>query len=210
MDFGRERPQAERGGGQAPAWACPPLPTCKRGDGRRSRPGASLLVSALTDARRSATSGHFVPALRGTKDGGRGLIYLPPLSENERAFCSLPVTKTPPVSLPVQAECIPHRTPLPPSATPAGITHYTLQARSCAKGVPLPPFGNPRFCRSVATVRNPAPVSPPLQNAKKRRRPAQPHGLICAASLFGLRAGTGVLRGLLKCKICVLIMVFWC
>src|SRR5699024_6048834 len=107
----------------------------------------------------------------------------------------------PPVSLPVQAECIPHRTPLPPSATPAGITHYTLQARSCAKGVPLPPFGNPRFCRSVATVRNPAPVSPPLQNAKKRRRPAQPHGLICAASLFGLRAGTGVLRGLLKCKI---------
>ena len=27
-----------------------------------------------------------------------------------------------------------YRTPLPPSAAPAGITHYTLQARSCAKG----------------------------------------------------------------------------
>lgn len=55
----------------------------------------------------------------------------------------------------------------------------------------MPPFGNPRFCRRVATVRNPVPVSPPLQNPKKRRRPAHPHGLICAASLFGLRAGTG-------------------
>ena len=27
-----------------------------------------------------------------------------------------------------------HRTPFPPSAAPAGITHYTLQAKSCAKG----------------------------------------------------------------------------
>ena len=61
LDFGRERPQAERCGGQAPTGACPPLPTYKRRDGRRSRPGASPLVSALTDARRSATSGRFVP-----------------------------------------------------------------------------------------------------------------------------------------------------
>lgn len=36
------------------------------------------------------------------------------------------------------------------------------------------PFGNPWFCRRVATVRIPAPVSPPLQNPKKRRRPAPP------------------------------------
>lgn len=120
-----------------------------------------------------------------------GLIYLPPLSENGQAFCSLPVTKTQPVFLPVQAGCIKHRPPLPPSAAPAGITHYTLQARPCAKGEAMPPFGNPRFCRRVATVRISAPVSPPLQNPKKRRRPAHHHGLICAASLFGLRAGTG-------------------
>ena len=39
--------------------------------------------------------------------------------------------------------------PLPPSAAPAGITHYTLQARSCAKGEAQAPFGNPRFCRRV-------------------------------------------------------------
>ena len=36
-----------------------------------------------------------------------------------------------------------------PSAAPAGITHYTLQARSCAKREAQAPFGNPRFCRRV-------------------------------------------------------------
>ena len=41
----------------------------------------------------------------------------------------------------------------------------------CQRGT-NPPFGNPWFCRRVATVRIPAPVSPPLQNPKKRRRPA--------------------------------------
>lgn len=93
---------------------------------------------------------------------------------NGQWFCSLPATKPPPTFLPAQAGCKPHRTPLSLSAAPAGITHYTLQARSCAKGETKPPFGNPWFCRRVATVRIPAPVSPPLQNPKKRRRPAPP------------------------------------
>ena len=35
------------------------------------------------------------------------------------------------------------RTPLPPSAAPAGITHYTLQARWCAKGGNSPPLETP-------------------------------------------------------------------
>ena len=64
----------------------------------------------------------------------------------------------------------------------------------CQRGGISPPFGNPRFCQSVATVCNPASVSPPLQNPKKRRRPAYPYRLICAASLFGLRAGKGEKR----------------
>lgn len=38
-----------------------------------------------------------------TGDEGRGLVYLPLLPENGQAFCSLPLTKTPPVFLPVQA-----------------------------------------------------------------------------------------------------------
>ena len=42
------------------------------------------------------------------------------------------------VFLTEQTGRIRHRTPFPPSATPAGITHYTLQAKSCAKeGPPL-------------------------------------------------------------------------
>ena len=131
---------------------------------------------------------------------GRGLIYLPPLSENGQAFCSLPVTKTQPVFLPREAGCIPHRTPLPPSAAPAGITHYTLQARPCAKGEAQPPFGNPpvlswcahspHFCARV-----PTPPKP-----KEAAQASPPHGLICAASLFGLRAGTGVFAGAMEAQ----------
>ena len=67
---------------------------------------------------------------------GRGtgaFIYLPPFSENRPIFCSFPFAKIQPVFLPEQTGRIKHRTPFPPSATPAGITHYTLQAKSCAK-----------------------------------------------------------------------------
>ena len=66
---------------------------------------------------------------------GRGdFIYLPPLSENSPIFCLLPFAKIPPVFLPEQTGRKKHRPPFPPSAAPAGITHYTLQAKSCAKG----------------------------------------------------------------------------
>ena len=68
---------------------------------------------------------------------GRGtgaFIYLPPFSENRPIFCSFPFAKIQPVFLPEQTGRKKHRTPFPPSATPAGITHYTLQAKSCAKG----------------------------------------------------------------------------
>ena len=68
---------------------------------------------------------------------GRGtgaFIYLPPFSENSPIFCSFPFAKIQPVFLPEQTGRMKHRTPFSPSATPAGITHYTLQAKSCAKG----------------------------------------------------------------------------
>ncbi len=67
---------------------------------------------------------------------GRGtgaFIYLPPFSEKSPIFFSFPFAKIQPVFLPEQTGRIKHRTPFPPSATPAGITHYTLQAKSCAK-----------------------------------------------------------------------------
>ena len=76
---------------------------------------------------------------------GRGtgaFIYLPPFSENRPIFCSFPFAKIQPVFLPEQTGCKKHRTPFPPSATPAGITHYTLQAKSCANGG-KPPLETP-------------------------------------------------------------------
>ena len=74
-----------------------------------------------------------------SRSEGRGtgaFIYLPPFSEHSPIFRSFPFAKIQPVFLPEQMGRIKHRTPFPPSATPAGITHYTLQAKSCAKGVP--------------------------------------------------------------------------
>ncbi len=45
-----------------------------------------------------------------------------------------PFAKIQPVFLPEQTGRMKDRAPFAPSATPAGITHYTLQAKSCAKG----------------------------------------------------------------------------
>ena len=52
------------------------------------------------------------------------------------------------------------------------MTQNTLQARSCAKGEAQPPLVTPGVCQGVATVRISVSVAPPLQNPKKRRRPA--------------------------------------
>ena len=123
----------------------PPCPPIQRGGGRRSRPGVNPFISALTVARCPATFPGVWPQLRDTlstsRSVGRGtgaFIYLPPFSENRPIFCSFPFAKIQPVFLPEQTGCKKHRTPFPSSATPAGITHYTLQAKSCAKeGPPL-------------------------------------------------------------------------
>ena len=118
----------------------PPCPPIQRDSGRRSRPGVNPFISALTVARCPATFPGVWPQLRDTlstsRSVGRGtgaFIYLPPFSENRPIFCSFPFAKIQPVFLPEQTGCKKHRTPFPLSATPAGITHYTLQAKSCAK-----------------------------------------------------------------------------
>ena len=88
-----------------------------------------------------------------SRSEGRGtgaFIYLPPFSENRPIFCSFPFAKIQPVFLPEQTGCKKHRTPFPLSATPAGITHYTLQAKSCAKWGQAP-FGNPHKKRRYST-----------------------------------------------------------
>ena len=129
----RERPSTLRD------W--PPCPLIQRDGGWRSRPGVNPFISALTVARCLADFPGVWPQLRDilstSRSVGRGtgaFIYLPPFSETSPIFCSFPFTKSQPVFLPEQTGRKKHHTPFPPSATPAGITHYTLQAKSCAKG----------------------------------------------------------------------------
>ena len=128
----------------------PPCPPIQRDSGRRSRPGVNPFISALTVARCPATFPGVWPQLRDTlstsRSVGRGtgaFIYLPPFSETSPIFCSFPFTKSQPVFLPEQTGRKKHRTPFPPSATPAGITHYTLLRKVVCQMGALPPLETP-------------------------------------------------------------------
>ena len=90
------------------------------------------------------------PLLRDTLSTSRSVgretgafIYLPPFSETSPIFCSFPFTKSQPVFLPEQTGRKKHRTPFPPSATPAGITHYTLLRKVVCQMGALPPLETP-------------------------------------------------------------------
>ena len=132
----------------------PPCPPIQRGGGRRSRPGVTPFISALTVARCPATFPGVWPQLRDTlstsRSVGRGtgaFIYLPPFSENRPIFCSFPFAKIQPVFLP----------PLPGgngifTATPTErITHYTLLRKVVCQMGALPPLEPPHKKRRYAT-----------------------------------------------------------
>ena len=138
----RERPSTLRD------W--PPCPPIQRDGGWRSRPGVNPFISALTVARCLADFPGVWPQLRDilstSRSVGRGtgaFIYLPPFSETSPIFCSFPFTKSQPVFLPEQTGRKKHRTPFPPSATPAGITHYTLLRKVVCQMRALPPLETP-------------------------------------------------------------------
>ena len=156
----------------------PPCPPIQRGGGRRSRPGVTPFISALTVARCPATFPGVWPQLRDTlstsRSVGRGtgaFIYLPPFSENRPIFCSFPFAKIQPVFLPEQTGRKKHRTPFPPSATPAGITHYTLQAKSCGTVKNLAHFSDSLISPPSGAATPPAESRPDSASSPTRSRP---------------------------------------
>ena len=117
------------------------LSACSAGQWAAVKAGCKPVHFSLDGCPLSCYFSGSVATLRDTLSTSRGVgrgtgafIYLPPFSENSPIFCSFPFAKIQPVFLPEQTGRMEHRTPFPPSATPAGITHYTLQAKSCAKG----------------------------------------------------------------------------
>ena len=81
-----------------------------------------------------------------SRNVGRGtgaFIYLPPFSENSPIFRSFPFAKIQSVFLPEQTGRINHHTTFSPSATPAGITHYTLLRKVVCQMGALPPLETP-------------------------------------------------------------------
>ena len=77
-------------------------------------------------------------------------IYIP-AATSETVQCFAHSHSQKPVRFPAgQSECFhPAKPSFYPPAVTAGITHYTLQAKSCAKGAP---FGNPILSECVATL----------------------------------------------------------
>ena len=126
----------------------PPCPPIQRGGGRRSRPGVTPFISALTVARCPATFPGVWPQLRDTlstsRSVGRGtgaFIYLPPFSENRPIFLLIPIRKN--------SACFPagangaQEAPHPVSPVSHASRYNTLHFASkvvCQRGHP---FGNP-------------------------------------------------------------------
>lgn len=120
------------------------------------------------------------------RDGG--LVYLPPLSGNRQGFCPLPGTK--PCPFPCRANrAFPSGETLllPVSRTGRYNTLHLAGKVVCQRGYP---FGNPGFVGvwPQTAILRPCPIPPKPNEAAT---PAHPHRLMCAASLYGHRAGTG-------------------
>ena len=125
----------------------PPCPPIQRDSGRRSRPGVNPFISALTVARCPATFPGVWPQLRDTLSTSRsvgrgtGLSYTPCLLMKPPLRLRLHATQSQPCFLAASnALAIPVGNRIFAATPTERITHYTLQAKSCAKGCP---FGNP-------------------------------------------------------------------
>ena len=125
----------------------PPCPPIQRDSGRRSRPGVNPFISALTVARCPATFPGVWPQLRDTLSTswsvGRGtgaFIYALSADETSPVLVSPHHAITDLFSRCFKCVCLPGGNCIFTATPTERITHYTLQAKSCAKGIP---FGNP-------------------------------------------------------------------
>ena len=146
----RERPSTLRD------W--PPCPPIQRGGGRRSRPGVTPFISALTVARCPATFPGVWPQLRDTlstsRSVGRGtgaFIYALSADENRPALVAPRHTSTALFSCRFKCPCPPRRQRhFHGNADRAYNTlHFASQSRVPNGGVA--PFGNPHKKRRYAT-----------------------------------------------------------
>ena len=108
--------------------------------GKAGKPQGCLLASFDFGCRGRCSSGRRLAetylilmyvSTRGTRDGGLYTCRRSP--KTDRLFVRSRSQKPRPFSCRCKRGAKATH-PLPPSAAPAGITHYTLQARSCAKG----------------------------------------------------------------------------
>ena len=119
----------------------PPCLLVQRDSGRWSRPGVSPFISALTVARCPAAFPGVCPQVRDilsrspAQDEGRGLSYTPSLLLKPDLCLRLYATQAQPCfPAASNALALPGGNGVFTTTPTERITHYTLQAKSCAKG----------------------------------------------------------------------------
>ena len=138
----RERPSTLRD------W--PPCPPIQRGGGRRSRPGVTPFISALTVARCPATFPGMWPQLRDTlstsRSVGRGtgaFIYALSADENRPALVAPRHTSTALFSCRFKCPCPPRRQRHFHGNADRAYNTLHFASQSCVPNGGVAPFGNP-------------------------------------------------------------------
>ena len=128
----------------------PPCPPIQRGGGRRSRPGVTPFISALTVARCPATFPGVWPQLRDTLSTswsvGRGtgaFIYALSADESRPALAAPRHASTALFSCHFKCPCPPRRQVIFTATPTERITHYTLRRKVVCQMGALPPLETP-------------------------------------------------------------------
>ena len=97
-------------------------------------------------------------------------VYIPAPLLKPVMFLLVPTRKNLPVFLPCKRSVPATKRSFSPSAVGAGITHYTLRAKSCAKGTLSPLDSLPRNHRFLWILPAKKGCRPPLESTQKAKR----------------------------------------